>query len=329
MAQDKDNEPPMLTQLTASTMLPVIGSPMFIVSGPELVIAQCQAGIIGAFPALNARPAETLREWLQQITNTLADYSARHPQQPAAPFAVNQIVHPTNDRLDHDVALCAEFKVPLIITSLHAPNRVVEQVHAYGGLVFHDVTTLRHAKKAIDAGVDGLILVCQGAGGHGGRLNPFAFVAEVRQFYDGPLVLAGAISKGEQIVAAQALGADLVYMGTRFIATQEANAQAAYKQMVLEATAGDIVYTNLFTGVHGNYLRQSIELAGLDPEALPESDKTAMRYGSGGSSKAKAWRDIWGAGQGVGGIASMRSVAEEVATLRQDYQKALDHLRRR
>ena len=318
----------MLTRLTASLTLPVIGSPMFIVSGPELVIAQCQAGILGAFPALNARPADVLREWLQQITQTLADYDAQHPEQPSAPFAVNQIVHPTNDRLEHDVALCAEFKVPLVITSLHAPNQVVKKVHAYGGLVFHDVTTLRHAKKAIDAGVDGLILVCHGAGGHAGRLNPFAFVAEVRRFYDGPLVLAGAISKGEQIVAAQALGVDLVYMGTRFIATQEANAQAAYKLMVLDAAAGDIVYTNLFTGVHGNYLRQSIEQAGLDPDALPEGDKTAMRYGSGGSSKAKAWRDIWGAGQGVGAIASMHSVAEEVATLRQDYQKALDHLRR-
>ncbi|MDN3562588.1 NAD(P)H-dependent flavin oxidoreductase [Vreelandella neptunia] len=318
----------MLTRLTASLTLPVIGSPMFIVSGPELVIAQCQAGILGAFPALNARPADVLREWLQQITQTLADYDAQHPEQPSAPFAVNQIVHPTNDRLEHDVALCAEFKVPLVITSLHAPNQVVEKVHAYGGLVFHDVTTLRHAKKAIDAGVDGLILVCHGAGGHAGRLNPFAFVAEVRRFYDGPLVLAGAISKGEQIVAAQVLGVDLVYMGTRFIATQEANAQADYKQMVLDAAAGDIVYTNLFTGVHGNYLRQSIEQAGLDPDALPEGDKTSMRYGSGGSSKAKAWRDIWGAGQGVGAIASMHSVAEEVATLRQDYQKTLDHLRR-
>ncbi|OJA04606.1 nitronate monooxygenase family protein [Halomonas sp. QHL1] len=318
----------MLTRLTASLTLPVIGSPMFIVSGPELVIAQCQAGIIGAFPALNARPAEALREWLQKITQTLADYDEQHPEQPSAPFAVNQIVHPTNDRLEHDVALCAEFKVPLVITSLHAPNQVVEQVHAYGGLVFHDVTTLRHAKKAIDAGVDGLILVCHGAGGHAGRLNPFAFVAEVRRFYDGPLVLAGTISKGEQIVAAKALGVDLVYMGTRFIATQEANAQAAYKQMVLDAAAGDIVYTNLFTGVHGNYLRQSIEQAGLDSDALPEGDKASMRYGSGGSSKAKAWRDIWGAGQGVGGIATLNSVAEEVATLRADYQKALDHLRR-
>ncbi|QNI04540.1 nitronate monooxygenase [Halomonas sp. SH5A2] len=318
----------MLTRLTASLTLPVIGSPMFIVSGPKLVIAQCQAGIIGAFPALNARPAEVLREWLKQVTQTLANYDERHPEQPSAPFAVNQIVHPTNDRLEHDVALCAEFKVPLVITSLHAPNRVVEQVHAYGGLVFHDVTTLRHAKKAVDAGVDGLILVCHGAGGHAGRLNPFAFVAEVRRFYDGPLVLAGAITQGEQIVAAQALGVDLVYMGTRFIATQEANAQAAYKQMVLDAAAGDIVYTNLFTGVHGNYLRQSIEQAGLDPNALPEGDKSSMRYGSGGSSKAKAWRDIWGAGQGVGSIATLNSVAEEVATLRADYQQALDHLRR-
>lgn len=318
----------MLSRLTASLILPVIGSPMFIVSGPELVIAQCQAGIVGAFPALNARPADVLREWLSHITQSLADYDKQHPESPSAPFAVNQIVHPTNDRLEHDIALCAEFKVPLVITSLHAPNRVVEQVHAYGGLVFHDVTTLRHAQKAIDAGVDGLILVCHGAGGHAGRLNPFAFVAEVRRFYDGPLVLAGAITKGEQIAAAQALGVDLVYMGTRFIATQEANAQAAYKQMVLDAAAGDIVYSNLFTGVHGNYLRASIELAGLDPDTLPEGDKAAMRYGSDGSSKAKAWRDIWGAGQGVGAITSLRSVAEEVATLRHDYQKALDHLRR-
>lgn len=318
----------MLSRLTASLTLPVIGSPMFIVSGPELVIAQCQAGIVGAFPALNARPADVLREWLSHITQSLADYDKQHPESPSAPFAVNQIVHPTNDRLEQDMALCAEFKVPLVITSLHAPNRVVEQVHAYGGLVFHDVTTLRHAQKAIDAGVDGLILVCHGAGGHAGRLNPFAFVAEVRRFYDGPLVLAGAITKGEQIAAARALGVDLVYMGTRFIATQEANAQAAYKQMVLDAAAGDIVYTNLFTGVHGNYLRASIELAGLDPDTLPEGDKAAMRYGSDGSSKAKAWRDIWGAGQGVGAISSLHSVAEEVATLRHDYQKALDHLRR-
>lgn len=318
----------MLTRLTASLTLPVIGSPMFIVSGPELVIAQCQAGIIGAFPALNARPAETLREWLEQITQALADYDKRHPECPSAPFAVNQIVHPTNDRLEHDVALCAEFKVPLVITSLHAPNRVVEQVHAYGGLVFHDVTTLRHAKKAIDAGVDGLILVCHGAGGHAGGLNPFAFVAEVRRFYDGPLVLAGAITQGKQIAAAQALGVDLVYMGTRFIATQEANASSAYKQMVLDSAAVDIVYTNLFTGVHGNYLRASIEQAGLDPEALPQGDKASMRYGSGGSSKSKAWRDIWGAGQGVGSITTLNSVAEEVATLRSDYQQALTHLRR-
>ena len=318
----------MMDKLTASLRLPVIGSPMFIVSGPELVIAQCQAGIIGAFPALNARPAEVLREWLEQITEHLAQYNQDHPDAPAAPFAVNQIVHPTNDRLGHDVALCAEFEVPLVITSLHAPNRVVEQVHAYGGLVFHDVTTLRHARKAVDAGVDGLILVCQGAGGHAGRLNPFAFVAEARRFFDGPLVLAGAITKGEQIAAARALGADLVYMGTRFIATQEARAQPEYKQMVLDAAAGDIVYTNLFTGVHGNYLRRSIEQAGLDPDSLPESDKSAMRYGSGGSSKSKAWRDIWGAGQGVGAIDTLGSVADEVAMLKADYHKALDHLRR-
>ncbi|MFG6666635.1 NAD(P)H-dependent flavin oxidoreductase [Halomonas sp. HNIBRBA4712] len=318
----------MLNDLTDSLTLPVIGSPMFIVSGPELVIAQCRAGIIGAFPALNARPAETLREWLERITRCLEQHNDDHPDTPAAPFAVNQIVHPTNDRLEHDLALCAEYRVPLVITSLHAPNRVVEQVHTYGGRVFHDVTTLRHARKAVEAGVDGLILVCQGAGGHAGRLNPFAFVAEVRAFFDGPLVLAGAITRGEQIAAARALGADLVYMGTRFIATQEANAEAAYKQMLLEAAAGDIVYTNLFTGVHGNYLRQSIEAAGLDPNALPEGDKSAMRYGSGGSSKAKAWRDIWGAGQGVGSIDSLENVADVVATLSSDYRLALDHLRR-
>lgn len=314
--------------LVDSLTLPVIGSPMFIVSGPELVIAQCQAGIIGAFPALNARPAEALRDWLEQITRRLEQYNGDHPEAPAAPFAVNQIVHPTNDRLAHDVALYAEFEVPLVITSLHAPNRVVEQVHAYGGRVFHDVTTLRHARKAVEAGVDGLILVCHGAGGHAGRLNPFAFLAEVRAFFDGPLVLAGSITRGEQIAAARALGADLVYMGTRFIATQEANAEAAYKQMLLEAAAGDIVYTNLFTGVHGNYLRQSIEAAGLDPNALPEGDKSAMRYGSGGSSKAKAWRDIWGAGQGVGSIDSLESVADTVATLTRDYRQALEGLRR-
>ncbi|MFI0471389.1 NAD(P)H-dependent flavin oxidoreductase [Halomonas sp. HMF6819] len=318
----------MLNDLTDSLALPVIGSPMFIVSGPELVIAQCQAGIIGAFPALNARPAEALRQWLEQISEQLRQYSDEHPDAPAAPFAVNQIVHPTNDRLEHDVALCAEFEVPLVITSLHAPNQVVEQVHAYGGQVFHDVTTLRHARKAVEAGVDGLILVCQGAGGHAGRLNPFAFLAEVRAFFDGPLVLAGSITRGEQIAAARAMGADMVYMGTRFIATQEANAEASYKQMVLEAAAGDIVYTNLFTGVHGNYLRQSIEAAGLDPNALPEGDKSAMRYGSGGSSKAKAWRDIWGAGQGVGSIDSLESVATSVATLSRDYRQALDALRR-
>ncbi|UYF98434.1 NAD(P)H-dependent flavin oxidoreductase [Halomonas sp. GD1P12] len=318
----------MLNDLTDSLALPVIGSPMFIVSGPELVIAQCQAGIIGAFPALNARPAEALRDWLEQITQSLSRYNDDHPDTPAAPFAVNQIVYPTNDRLEHDVALCAEYRVPLVITSLHAPNRVVEQVHAYGGRVFHDVTTLRHARKAVEAGVDGLILVCQGAGGHAGRLNPFAFVAEVRAFFDGPLVLAGSITRGEQIAAALAMGADMVYMGTRFIATQEANAEASYKQMVLEAAAGDIVYTNLFTGVHGNYLRQSIEAAGLDPNALPEGDKSAMRYGSGGGSKAKAWRDIWGAGQGVGSIDSLESVATSVATLSRDFRQALDALRR-
>lgn len=316
----------MLDIFEDSLTLPVIGSPMFILSGPELVLAQCRAGIIGAFPALNARPADQLAVWLARITEELEADRTAHPDRKVAPFAVNLIVHPTNDRLDHDLALCAEFRVPLVITSLHAPDRVVERVHAYGGKVFHDVTTLRHARKALSCGVDGLILVCNGAGGHGGRLNPFAFVSEVRRHYDGPLALAGTLSRGEQILAAQAMGADLAYMGTRFIASHEANAVAPYKQMVIESQAGDIVYSDLFTGVHGNYLRASIERAGLDPDALPSGDKQQMRYGSSGGSKPKAWRDIWGAGQGVGGIDAMQSVADIVDELERDYRAARERL---
>ncbi|QJQ98992.1 nitronate monooxygenase family protein [Halomonas sp. PGE1] len=312
----------MLDWFEDSLRLPVIGSPMFILSGPELVLAQCRAGIVGAFPALNARPAEALADWLSRITEGLADSPEADSGRRTAPFAVNLIVHPTNDRLEHDLALCAEFRVPLVITSLHAPDRVVARVHEYGGKVFHDVTTLRHAQKAIECGVDGLILVSHGAGGHGGRLNPFAFVAEVRQRFDGPLVLAGGIGRGEQILAAQALGADLVYMGTRFIASHEANAVEAYKRMVVDSRAADIVYSDLFTGVHGNYLRASIERAGLDPDDLPTGDKRQMRYGSDGGSKPKAWRDIWGAGQGVGAIQFRQSVAEIVDELERDYLAA-------
>ncbi|MGM0985331.1 MAG: NAD(P)H-dependent flavin oxidoreductase [Pseudomonadota bacterium] len=316
----------MLDGFEDSLRLPVIGSPMFIVSGPELVLAQCRAGIVGAFPALNARPAEELAGWLARITEGLADSREAEPECRMAPFAVNLIVHPTNDRLEHDLALCVEFRVPLVITSLHAPHRVVERVKAYGGRVFHDVTTLRHAQKAIDCGVDGLILVSNGAGGHGGRLNPFAFVAEVRRMFDGPLVLAGGIGHGEQILAAQALGADLVYMGTRFIASHEANAVENYKRMVVRSRAADIVYSDLFTGVYGNYLWASIERAGLDPDELPSGDKRQMRYGSGGGSKPKAWRDIWGAGQGVGAVNAQQSVAEIVDELEQDYLAARGRL---
>lgn len=302
--------------------LPVIGSPMFIVSGPELVIAQCKAGIVGSFPALNARPAEVLEQWLQRITTELDDYRAKNPDKPVAPFAVNQIVHQSNDRLQHDVEMCVKYKVPIVITSLRAPNEVVDAIHSYGGIVMHDVINIRHAKKALEAGVDGLILVCAGAGGHAGTLSPFALVSEVRQFFDGPLALSGSISHGRQVLAAQAMGADFAYMGTRFIATQEANAAPGYKQMLIDSAAGDIVYSSLFTGVHGNYLKKSISAAGMDPDNLPEADKSTMSFGSGGSSKSKAWRDIWGAGQGVGLIQDSPPVAELVARLKREYDAA-------
>lgn len=298
--------------LQNSLTLPVICSPLFIISNPDLVIAQCKAGVVGSFPALNARPAEELEVWLKRITSELAEYQAANPDAVVAPFAVNQIVHSSNDRLQHDVEMCVKYKVPIIITSLRAPNEVVGPIHSYGGLVFHDVINVKHAKKAIGAGVDGLILVCAGAGGHAGQLSPFALVSEIRAFYDGPIILSGAISKGEQILAAQAMGADLAYMGTRFIATQEANADAAYKQMLVDTSADDIVYSNLFTGVHGNYLKPSIQNAGMDPNNLPEGDKSSMKFGSGGSNKSKAWRDIWGAGQGVGSIAAITTDRKSV-----------------
>lgn len=302
--------------------LPVIGSPMFIVSGPELVIAQCKAGIVGSFPALNARPAEMLEQWILRIKKELAEFAAANPGKPIAPFAVNQIVHQSNDRLAHDVDICVQHEVPIIITSLRSPREVVSKVHSYGGIVLHDVINVRHARKALEEGVDGLILVCAGAGGHAGALSPFALVAEIREFFDGPLVLSGAINNGRSILAAQAMGADLAYMGTRFIATAEANASEEYKRMLIDATASDIVYTSLFTGVLGNYLKPSVARAGLDPDNLPESDKTKMNFGSGGNQKSKAWRDIWSAGQGTGGIKDAPPVAELVARLKQEYAEA-------
>jgi nitronate monooxygenase len=302
---------------------------LFIVSGPELVIAQCKAGVVGSFPALNARPKAALEEWIVRIKDELATYHSAHPERPVAPFAVNQIVHHTNDRLMHDVEMCVRHRVPIVITSLRAPAEVVAAVHSYGGIVLHDVTNMRHARKAAGEGVDGLILVCAGAGGHAGTLNPFALLAEVRAFFDGTLILAGAIANGAAVLAAQAMGADLAYLGTRFIATREANAQLEYKQTLVEAAAQDIVYTPLFTGVHGNYLRQSILSAGLDPEHLPDADKSSMSFASGGSSKSKAWRDIWGSGQGVGGIHDIPTVEQCVARLRMEYADAISSLQSR
>lgn len=308
--------PPLLRD---TLRLPVIGAPMFIVSTPELVLAQCLAGVVGSFPALNARPPEVLDEWLTRIDSTLAARRAAQPDAKVAPFAVNQIVHASNTRLQHDLDLCVKHRVPIMITSLRAPDLVVEAAHGYGGLVFHDVTNIAHARRALQAGVDGLILVCTGAGGHAGRLSPFALVPEVRRLYEGTIILSGSIASGGAIAAALALGADLAYIGTRFIASTEANAPAAYKQMIEQSSAEDIVYTNLFTGVHGNYLKGSIVAAGLDPDNLPESDKTKMDFGS---AKAKAWRDIWGAGQGVGQIDATLPAAQIVERLAAEFAAA-------
>jgi nitronate monooxygenase len=302
--------------------LPVIGSPLFIVSGPELVIAQCKAGIVGSFPALNARLEPVLEEWIVRIKTELAAWE-KETGKKAAPFAVNQICHSSNDRLPHDIEVCTRQQVPIIITSLRAPAEVVAAAHSYGGIVLHDIINIRHARKAVDEGVDGLIPVCAGAGGHAGTLSPFALVAELRNFFDGVIALSGSIANGRSILAAQALGADFAYMGTRFIATQEANAPAAYKDaLIAAASGGDIVYSNLFTGVHGNYLRASIEAAGMDPDNLPTSDKSKMNFGSGGNMKQKAWRDIWGAGQGVGQIADAPTVEELVTRLEAEYRAA-------
>ena len=308
--------------LTDNLSLPVIGAPLFIISNPDLIIAQCKAGVVGAFSALNARPAEQLEEWLRRITTELAEFKSANPGVKVAPFAVNQIVHHSNDRLRHDLDMCVKYQAPIVITSLRAPDEVVPPVHSYGGLVFHDVINVRHAHKALEAGVDGLILVCAGAGGHAGMLSPFALVSEVRRFFAGTLILAGAITRGEHVLAAQAMGADLAYVGTRFIATTEARASAAYKRMIVASSAADIVYSDLFSGVRGNYLRGSILAAGLDPDNLPSGDKSTMKFGSEGSSRAKAWRDIWGAGQGVGSIDDVASASDVIAQLAREYEAA-------
>ncbi|AJZ56730.1 nitronate monooxygenase family protein [Paraburkholderia fungorum] len=299
--------------------VPVIASPMFTVSYPELVLAQCKAGIVGSFPALNARPAELLDDWLTQMTEELRDHANAHPEAIVGPIAVNQIVHASNVRLEQDVRVCVKHRVPIFISSLRAPvKEILDEVHGYGGIVLHDVINLRHAEKALEAGVDGLILVAAGAGGHAGRMSPFALVGEVRKRFDGPIALSGSIATGQAILAAQTMGADLAYVGTRFIASQEANASQLYKDSLLRASASDIIYTNVFSGVHGNYVRESIEAAGLDPDNLPVADKTIMSFADG-RSKAKAWKDIWGAGQGVGQINDVPPVAEIVARLKAEY----------
>jgi nitronate monooxygenase len=296
---------------------------MFIASGPALVAAQCKAGLVGSFPALNARPAELLDTWLTQLQDELAQWQSEHPQRKVGPIAVNQIVHQSNDRLAQDVATCVKHQVPIIISSLRAPPKeMLDAVHSYGGIVLHDVISLRHAEKALEAGVDGLILVAAGAGGHAGTLSPFALVGEVRKMFKGPLALSGSIATGDAVLAAQAMGADFAYMGSRWLATRESNVDDAYRQAIVESTAADVVYTNLFTGVHGNYLKKSIVNAGLDPDNLPEADKTKMNFGSGGGSKAKAWRDIWGAGQGVGLMEDVPTVAEMVDRLEEEYRAA-------
>ena len=300
--------------------LPLIGSPMFIASRPELVIEQCKAGIIGAFPALNARPAHVLDEWLTRIKTELAAYAAGNPGAKVAPYAVNQIAHSSNDRLAQDMEACVRHQVPLIITSLRPPREIVEAAHSYGGLVFHDVISVRHARKAAEQGVDGIIVVCAGAGGHAGMASPFALVREVREFFDGTIVLSGAMTSGADVLAAQALGADMAYIGTRFLATTEAHVPDDYKQMILESTSDEVVYTSLFTGVKGNYLARSVTAAGLDAANLPEADKSKMDFGSGGNTEKKAWRDIWSAGQGVGNIHEVLPTRELVARMVREYE---------
>ena len=302
--------------------LPVIGSPLFIVSGPELVIAQCKAGVVGSFPALNARPQAQLDEWLHQITEELAAHNREHPDRPAAPYAVNQIVHKSNNRLQEDIATCAKWQVPITITSLGAQVELNDAVHSWGGIVLHDVINDRFAHKAIEKGADGLIPVAAGAGGHAGVTSPFALMREIREWFDGPVALSGSIAHGASVLSAQAMGADLAYIGSAFIATKEANAVDGYKDNIVEAKASDIVYSSLFTGVSGNYLRQSIERAGMDPNNLPEGDISTMNFGSGGNSEAKAWKDIWGSGQGIGAIKEVQTVAKFVDQLEAEYRTA-------
>jgi nitronate monooxygenase len=302
--------------------LPVIGSPLFIISGPELVIAQCKAGVVGSFPALNARPQAQLDEWLHQITEELSAHNRDNPDRPAAPYAVNQIVHKSNNRLEEDIATCAKWQVPITITSLGAREDLNQAVHSWGGIALHDVINDRFARKAIEKGADGLIPVAAGAGGHAGVVSPFALVQEIREWFDGPVALSGSIASGHAILGAQAMGADLAYIGSAFIATTEARAVDGYKENIVEANAGDIVYSSLFTGVHGNYLRQSIERAGMDPNNLPEGDISTMNFGSGGNTEAKAWKDIWGSGQGIGAVKSVMSVAEMVDRLEAEYRTA-------
>ena len=304
--------------------IPVIGAPLFLVSGPDLVIAQCKAGIIGSFPALNARPQHVLEEWIIRIKTELAQYQEENPDAKVAPFAVNQICHGSNDRLMQDMETCVKHEVPIIITSLRPPAEVVEAAHSYGGLVYHDVISVRHAKKAAEQGVDGLILVCAGAGGHAGALSPFALLREVKKWFDGTVILSGSIGDGHAVASAIALGADFAYLGTRFIATEEANADPEYKRMLEASAAEDIVYSSLFTGVHGNYLKPSIKNAGLDPDNLPDADKSSMNFGSGGNTDSKAWKDIWGSGQGIGNIKDSPSVAELVGRIEAEYKTAFE-----
>ena len=306
--------------------IPVIGSPLFLVSGPELVIAQCKAGIIGSFPALNARPQHVLEEWIIRIKTELAEYQEQNPDAKVAPFAVNQICHGSNDRLMEDMATCVKQEVPIIITSLRPPAELVEAAHSYGGLVYHDVINVKHARKAAEQGVDGLILVCAGAGGHAGALSPFALLREVKQWFDGTVILSGSIGDGYSVASSLALGADFAYMGTRFNATKEANADPEYKKMLEESVADDIVYSSLFTGVHGNYLKPSIKNAGMDPDNLPDADKSTMNFGSGGNTKSKAWKDIWGSGQGIGLIEDSPSVEELVGRIKEEFNSAVKEL---
>ena len=317
--------PPVLQRLT----FPVIAAPLFIVSNPKLVIAQCTAGVVGSMPALNARPAAQLDEWLAEITEGLAAWNKAHPERPAAPYAINQIVHKTNDRLEHDMQMCAKYKVPIVITSLGARTDINEAVHGWGGIVLHDIINNKFAKKAIEKGADGLIAVAAGAGGHAGVKSPFVLVQEIREWFDGPIALSGAIATGGAVLAAQAMGADFAYIGSAFIATDEARASEAYKQCIVDSNSDDIVYSSLFTGVHGNYLKPSIRNAGMDPDHLPESDPSKMDFGGGDGSKSKAWKDIWGCGQGIGAVKAVVPTAELVARLKREYAQARERTAQR